>query len=560
LGKKDAEEGYAGGVLTTPGRVSGGKKRMRIRRTYQIVTPRIMKKTTMLMVAVAMAVSVWVPVEASSPQEAHAERSLLSFSPVADAWVEESNPNVNYGSSGYLVTDLLLSDAERRSYLKFEVSGITDPVASAKLRVYARGYTVDGPDLRPVVADWDEGSITWNTRPAATARPVDDKGVILADSWVEFDVTDLVSGDGTYAFQLSPDSYDGVRFASKEATLNRPELLVETTPVTEHTVVPTVETTPVPHSGDAADDAAIWVNPSDPARSTIIGTDKVGGMAVYDLAGTQLQYRDEDARYNNVDLRTEFSLGDQRVALVAASDRTNQGGIVLYSVDLATGTLADRVGTIHLSYEPYGLCMYHSRTSGKFYVFVTSRHAVGPLVEQWELFDSGSGRVDARVVRRFSLGTQTEGCVADDELGHLYLAEEDVGIWRYAAEPDEVRAPVLLDETGPAGHLTADVEGLTIAYGPNGTGHLLASSQGNSSYTVYRREGSNEYVRTFMVKKGNEIDGTAYTDGIDVTAANLGSSFPNGLFIAHDGFNTTPSGTTENQNYKLIPLEYILKP
>jgi 3-phytase len=44
----------------------------------------------------------------------------------------------------------------------------------------------------------------------------------------------------------------------------------------QHTVVPTVETTPVSHRGDAADDAAIWVNPSDPARSTIIGTDKVG--------------------------------------------------------------------------------------------------------------------------------------------------------------------------------------------------------------------------------------------------------------------------------------------
>ena len=90
----------------------------------------------------------------------------------------------------------------------------------------------------------------------------------------------------------------------------------------QHTVVPTVETTPVSHSGDAADDAAIWVNPSDPARSTIIGTDKLGGIAVYDLAGTQLQYRDENVTYNHVDLRTDFPLGDQRVALVTASDRT----------------------------------------------------------------------------------------------------------------------------------------------------------------------------------------------------------------------------------------------
>src|SRR3712207_202531 len=110
----------------------------------------------------------------------------------------------------------------------------------------------------------------------------------------------------------------------------------------ERTGVPTGGTTPVSHGGDAADDAAIWVHPSDPARSTIIGTDKLGGIAVYDLAGSQLQYRDENATFNNVDLRTDFPLGDQRVALVAASDRTRyytsdqtqyHRRIVLYSVD-----------------------------------------------------------------------------------------------------------------------------------------------------------------------------------------------------------------------------------
>src|SRR4051812_16482465 len=49
-----------------------------------------------------------------------------------------------------------------------------------------------------------------------------------------------------------------------------------------------VETEPVAHSGDAADDPAIWINPADPSQSTIIGTDKKGCLAVYDLAGKQL--------------------------------------------------------------------------------------------------------------------------------------------------------------------------------------------------------------------------------------------------------------------------------
>jgi 3-phytase len=337
-------------------------------------------------------------------------------------------------------------------------------------------------------------------------------------------------------------------------------------------VVPTAETSPVSHSGDAADDAAIWVNPSDPVRSTIIGTDKLGGIAVYDLAGTQLQYRDQTAKYNNVDLRTNFPLGGQRVALVAASDRTKYftsalsqyyRSIVLYSVNPATGTLGGPVGTISAAYEPYGLCMYRSQTSGKFYVFVTGRYPVGSLdgyVEQWEISDNGSGQIAAEKVRVFGVGSQTEGCVADDEMGHLYLAEEDVGIWKYPAEPNAGLDRHLVDSTGPEGHLVADVEGLTITYGPNGTGHLLASSQGNSSYTVYRREGSNAYLQTFTVVNGGDTDGTTDTDGIDATTASLGSSFPSGLFVAQDGTNTTPSGTAANQNYKLVPLQHILEP
>lgn len=76
----------------------------------------------------------------------------------------------------------------------------------------------------------------------------------------------------------------------------------------EAVVAATVETAPVPHTGDAADDPAIWINPSDPSQSTILGTDKLGGLAVYSLAGAQLQYR-PDGEINNIDLRYNFPLG-----------------------------------------------------------------------------------------------------------------------------------------------------------------------------------------------------------------------------------------------------------
>jgi len=72
-----------------------------------------------------------------------------------------------------------------------------------------------------------------------------------------------------------------------------------------------LETEPVASRGDAADDAAIWVNPVDPAASVIIGTDKQRGLIVYRLDGTVVQSL-PDGRMNNVDLRDGFAKATAR--------------------------------------------------------------------------------------------------------------------------------------------------------------------------------------------------------------------------------------------------------
>jgi PKD repeat protein len=74
----------------------------------------------------------------------------------------------------------------------------------------------------------------------------------------------------------------------------------------------------------------------------------------------------------------------------------------------------------------------------------------------------------------------------------------------------------------------ADVEGLTIYYRRNGGGYLIASSQGNDRFVVYRREGNNEYLGTFEVPEANN------TDGIDVISMALGPLYPLGMFVAQN--------------------------
>ena len=288
-------------------------------------------------------------------------------------------------------------------------------------------------------------------------------------------------------------------------------------------VVAAVETDPAPNSGDAADDPAIWVHPTDPAQSTIIGTDKQGGIAVYDLAGRQLQYL-PDGNLNNVDLRDGFLLGGEAVTLVTASNRSNDS-IAIYRVNPNSRLLENVAARAVPTLTAYGACMYRSPVTGTFYYFGNS--PAGD-VEQWELFDAGGGQVDARRVRTFDVGTRTEGCVADDELGHLYIGEEDVGIWKYGAELGAGAARTLVDTTRGRGRLANDVEGLTIAYGARGTGYLIASSQGDDTFAVYRREGNNAYVAQFEITAGACVDRVTTTDGIDVTTQSLGPAFPRG--------------------------------
>lgn len=310
----------------------------------------------------------------------------------------------------------------------------------------------------------------------------------------------------------------------------------------------TVETDPVPSPGDAADDPAIWVNPSDPSKSTIIGSDKRGGIAVYDLSGKQIQYL-KAGLINNVDIRPGFKLGNETVALVTGGNRADNS-LVIFKVNPETRELEDVAARSIKTQPAYGACMYRSAKTDKFYYFSTSKNGG---VEQWELFDNGSGKVDAKKVRSFKLSSTVEGCVADDELGHFYVGEEAVGIWKFGAEPDAGSTKTQVDKTGSGGNLVADVEGMAIVYGANGSGYLIVSSQGNHSFVVYRREGNNEYLKTFKVVPGDSIDGSEETDGIDATSANLGPAFPHGVFVSQDGFNDKG-----NQNFKLVPLERVL--
>ena len=347
-------------------------------------------------------------------------------------------------------------------------------------------------------------------------------------------------------------------------------------PADTRTVAAVAETAPVADACDAADDPAIWVNEANPEASLVVATNKVRGFVVYGLDGAIVSTSDV-GRVNNVDLRDGIEVGGQPTIVVAATNRTTETIDVL-ALDPDTGGLAPLLDTPirpDFDAEPYGLCLYRPAASGELYVFAND---LDGAVEQWRLdaAASGSGLTGTRV-RSWAVGSQTEGCVADDANGWLFIGEEEVGVWRYGAGPiASTTERLAVDRVGVGepggGHLSASIEGLSIYAPPDGgpdDGYLVASSQGNNTYVVYDRAPPHAYRGTFRVGGspvaagggalvGGAVDGAEDTDGLQVVSAPLGPRYPLGLLVVQDGINRAPDASEANQNFKLVSWGDVL--
>jgi 3-phytase len=325
-------------------------------------------------------------------------------------------------------------------------------------------------------------------------------------------------------------------------------MLLATACVTTPPALPAVtvaalrETDPVGTADvDAADDPAIWRNPTNPAASLIVGTDKRAGIHVYTLAGRSIGFAPL-GEVNNVDLRDNVLLGDRRVILVGASNRNNllHPRMSLLTLDGYSGALTPIADVaIDAPGEAYGFCM--GRVGGDLRAYVVTKEG---RVLELVLDLANATTPTARLNRSFSVATQPEGCVVDDRTGQLYLGEEDVGIWRFdlmTAIPVAIPFAMVGADDG----LVADVEGLAIAPdGANG-GMLVASSQGDNAYALF--DLATGALRARFRINGGSIDGTYDTDGIELALGDFGPGLSGGLFVAQDGDNRPDA-----QNFKLL--------
>jgi 3-phytase len=305
------------------------------------------------------------------------------------------------------------------------------------------------------------------------------------------------------------------------------------------TVTAKAETAPVgTAAADAADDPAIWRNPADPAASLIVATDKKAGLHVYGLGGSSLFF-EPDGRLNNVDLVDMGPLG----VIVVASDRNDPlaAKLRLYRLDTAAAKLVPLGAVEGGKGEAYGVCLWAQGTA--LHAFSVLKD--GTVVE----FRIGlNGTPGATPVLTRKLATQSEGCVVDQRDGTLYVGEEGVGIWRFAQ--GQVQGTLVAPADGK--QLVMDTEGLAILpEGANG-GYVVASSQGDNAYAVYRLPDM-EPAGRFRIAAGT-YGATEETDGITLMGGSFGTVYPAGLFVAQDGVNAPAA-----QNFKLVSWAEVMK-
>ncbi|MFJ2082605.1 DNRLRE domain-containing protein [Micromonospora chokoriensis] len=213
-----------------------------------------------------------------------ASAASVTFTPVADTYVQSDTASTNYGTSTQIVVD---NSPVRRSFLRFTVSGVSGTVTSAKLRLRTisgnSGSDAGGTFRQMSNTTWSETGTTWNNQPTIDGATLGTVGAVSGNTWYEVDVTAAVTGNGTYSFGATSASGDGAYYDTRESGADAPQLVVTTGTTTPPSGDPVFV-----GAGDIADSGS-----GDSATAalldTISGTVFTTGDNVYD-SGTASQF------------------------------------------------------------------------------------------------------------------------------------------------------------------------------------------------------------------------------------------------------------------------------
>lgn len=310
-----------------------------------------------------------------------------------------------------------------------------------------------------------------------------------------------------------------------------------TAPERAAVVKPRVVSAPVRHD---TDDPAIWVDPADPARTLIVGTDKDidGALYVFGLDGRAR----EDLvvrgllRPNNVDIARGVMLGGKPVDVAIVAERfahrirvyalpdmrpVDGGGIPVFEGERARDVM--------------GVAAWVRPVDGALLVTVSRSDRYAPkqgYLHQYRLVDDGAGRLRglrARAFGEWSGRKEIEALSVDAVGGHLFASDETFGLRKYRVDPAAEDADEELAAFGTTG-FARDHEGSAVMRDAAGRAWLWVSDQQAGTLRVFDLAGSpgKPEEPRFI---GHVPFAARETDGIDLVVGDL-PGFPGGLLVA----------------------------
>lgn len=202
------------------------------------------KARSLVWLPVLVTVVVWLVSSSFLPSITDA--AAVTFTPVADAYVNAGSPSSNYGTSTQLRVD---GSPIENSYLRFTVANLSGAVTSATLRVYATSSQSTGYTASAVSDNtWTESTLNYSNAPAIGAA-IGSSGAVSANTWTSVNVTSYITGNGTFNLALSTTNSTALALSSRESGANAPQLVIQVatapTPTNTNTATNTPTNTPV---------------------------------------------------------------------------------------------------------------------------------------------------------------------------------------------------------------------------------------------------------------------------------------------------------------------------
>ena len=168
------------------------------------------------------------PGPTSSPTPTSSPSPSTTLKPVADARVNADAPSTSYGTSTQLIVDGLPA---QEAYLRFDLTSLAGPVKDARLRLHVSNTSSAGTPWGGTVSrvndvSWQEATLTYANRPSAWAPTTGAFGAIAANTWVEANVTSVVTTGEQITFGVRSTNTDGAYYDSRESGANAPQLVV----------------------------------------------------------------------------------------------------------------------------------------------------------------------------------------------------------------------------------------------------------------------------------------------------------------------------------------------